>query len=515
MKRFVGLAVLLILVSVLPASLQHGGPAMGHAASQPAVQYSVDQYASVDQFGWVLVNTTLTLTNNGQSPSGPLPVSLLYPTVAKGTLWSYAQSNFDLLPYYSQNSTSFNGTVSSVPAGGTLNATLSLRLRGIILEPYSGVYAVVLTSWPNITLPQGEEANATTTFSLPRGVNVLQTVTQPTSINLTQVPAAGQVWTYTNKTQPFRFGFYFSSSGATSFALYTIESLHRTVVFNPEGGLTVVDRVTILGQDATPLSTITLTDPAKGEYYIAQGAIHASAVKIPNGQVNLPSPIPNGSVSTLIISYALPPNETSRAAGGLGITLGGLQYPNLVQNYTVDYSFPAGSTVRFLTQRTYANVTGEPVVRLEATVPWSWDLAPALPVGLVGVAFFAALYTVALRRKKAGAPQELIDRKKKVVLGLLEDMRLRGEGFIPYTYFSDQRRFLEASRGEVSSRVNEARNRAKTDKSYRGTADTLYAADARLEQIYREGKTALEDKVGGKVSADVFKKKMAELESRV
>ena len=63
--------------------------------------------------------------------------------------------------------------------------------------------------------------------------------------------------------------------------------------------------------------------------------------------------------------------------------------------------------------------------------------------------------------------------------------------------------------------MNEARNRAKTDKSYRGTADTLYAADARLEQIYREGKTALEDKVGGKVSADVFKKKMAELESRV
>ncbi|MEM3185993.1 MAG: hypothetical protein QXQ39_04850 [Conexivisphaerales archaeon] len=476
--------------------------------------FSVSQSIAVDRFGWVFLNTTLTFSNSSAVSIPPaVPVSIVYPGYVYSSLWSYNETGMDVKPSYNNNGTVFTGTVFTVG-----HPSLSIRLNGAIQETITGVYNIQVFSIPDVKVTGGNETKATSMITLPSSqfVSVINPATLA-SYNFTSQPSVNQLWSYTygnvTKFVPFSFNLSFVSQGTSDFAIYRILSIERTVEFTSNGGFMVTDSVTIMNLDTTELSSIYLTQPLTGTFYVGQGLIHPSPTSLSQGVLNLPSPIPYNSVSTLVIQYTLPKDDLSYSSGRVRISLdqGIPSYVNYIQKYSVDYSFPEGSSAEFLTPSSFYNITALPSVELTASIPWSWGIRPTLAVAFGAAIIFIAVYLVLVRKKKGSEVEEIISRKKAIILGLLDDIRLRGEGFIPYAYYSDQRKLLESERSEISSKINDFRNRAKKDKSLRQATDKLTNEDAKIEQAYKEARLLLEERVAGRVTVEQFKQKVDSL----
>jgi hypothetical protein len=518
------LTLLFVLLMLLPSAggtlAQQGSFSnLSSTPDQTIFSYSLNSTYVVNQFGWTSSVVSLDIHNTGAVASQPVPVSVAFPRFYYMTLWDYNVSGLSATPVLSLNTTFYNSTLPSIPAGGNLNVTIGMEFYGLVRSTGGGNYLFPITPVPIVTLPESRVTNATLYFTLPNTVQVVNALNL-LQTNFTQI--AGKPYSYrysyTNLTNvyPFPVNVQFNSTNTATFAIFRISNLDRIIKYGLDGSIQVTDELTIMNNDSIELTSIQLTEPVTGTYQIAEGQIHASTYKLSSGVLNLPAPIPYQGVSVLDISYPLNRSSITQGSGGLEINLSrqGLIYPSLVGNYEVTTDLPSGSSVRFLGPSSFANVTSTPSVVLIANVPSEFLLRATFPVAVAGLVVILAVYAVYARGEKSGAEGEVdsvMERKKRIILGLLEDIRLRGEGFTPYAYFTDERKEFEAERNRLNAQINDLRAKAKKDKAYRSPVDRLASFDSKFEQAYKEAKQVLEDKLSGKVNEKQFVEKLDSL----
>jgi len=522
MKR--AFLLLFILLSLTPTAgvvfAQQGAAGNSTSSNQTHIfTYSLNSNYVVNRFGWVSAKIVVDVHNVGYMVSQPTPISIAFPKFYYTSLWSYNISGISAVPVLSQNSTYYNSTLPSIPAGGGLNISIGMEFYGLILSPGGEQYLFPITPIPIVTLPDSSVINATTFFKLPSSVQVINTLSL-LQRNFTEVNGNPNYYrySYTNLTNvyPFPVNVEFNATSTSSFAIFRISNLDRIIKYGVDGSVIVTDELTIMNNDSVELTSVNLTRPVSGTYEIGEGLIHPSPYSLNSGILTLPAPIPYKGVSIVDITYQLNRSSISQTNDGLEINLSkqGLVYPALVGNYEVTTQLPAGSSVRFLGQSSFVNVTSTPSVVLVIKVPSEYLLRPVFPVAVVGLAIALVVYMVYSRTEKEGAEGEVesvIARKKEIILGLLEDIRLRGEGFTPYAYFTDERKQFEAERNRLNSIINDIKAKVKKDKSYRQAVDRLTAVDMKMEQAYKEAKQALEDKLSNKLTERDFMVKIESL----
>jgi hypothetical protein len=493
-------------------------PAISEATAQTSnLVYTIGSQVYLNQFDQSSIMVTMIINNTGSVASLPESLSLAFPSYYYGGLMSYNYSGATFGVSFYNSSTYFNSTLPSIPAGGGIEVQLGMNVWGLVSEVLTtGVtYDLATTTIPLVLLPGGHVKSATSVVGLPGDVTVSNT-NALLAQNFTEIATNTFFFDYPNATQigPLPVDVQFTAnSGTQSFAIWRISDLERQISVAQDGAVIVNDMVTISNGDKSDLSTVQLSLPTTTSVYISQGLIHPSPYTLATGIVTLPSPVPSGGVSTVDISYTLPSRDISQVQGGQRLDLGntGVYYPAFWGNYTVTTALPAGAKVQFVTQSTFSNVTVPPDVVLVVSVPSWWTLEPAVPTAF-GVALFVVLFVLLYAYRNRGGPEVEVEAvwkdKRRVIHGLLEDIRLRGEGFAPYAYFTDERKSLEEERGRIASKINTLRERAKKEKDYRGPVDLLSNEDARLEQLYREARQALEDKLAGRLQEKEFSQKL-------
>jgi hypothetical protein len=308
------------------------------------------------------------------------------------------------------------------------------------------------------------------------------------------------------------------TSSTADFGLFQILSLERTISMAGDGSVLVTDVLSINNTDTQDVSSLNLTLATSGQYRLREGYVDGGIIDLTSGTASLPVPISANSLQTLTIQYELLSSAVTDKAGTLTIIVGSaaLSYANLVQSYSVVYDFPSGTVVQALTPTSFVNQTSMPVVELAAKVPLGWNLYLATPA-IVGL-LIAAVFIFFLYRRTDLQPFEddgisIIRAKSDVITSLLEQYRLRGEGFSPFDDYSAKRKALEEEKTKVMARLQDYRARAVKDRAQKAFHDKMAVEDARLEQVYREGKASLEECLAGRLSQKDFEAKIEKLKS--
>jgi hypothetical protein len=484
--------------------------------TQPSIVYSEAGNVTVDNFGWTNVDTSLIVTNLGNSATGPLPASMTFFDVFP----PITENFFSTLPVtssYTADNTIYTFTIPDVPAGQNYTMSLHLRAYGAIGEFSPGTYTYNLTNFPVVQIPNAVLYNATSLISLPLATTV--------GSNMQSFGFATQTTNYPSYLQ----GFYnntaplpalilvnFTTSSTANFGLYEISSLERTLSLAADGSVLVTDHLLIFNHDTQDLSYINLTVPAFGSFNLLEGLVNGGVVDLSTGLLSLKAPISARSEQNVVLQYKLPASAVNDAGGTLTLTIGSgaLVYRNVVRSYTVDTNFPSGTVTQATPSTSFANVTVLPAVTITAKVPFGWNLYTITPV--VAALLIAAVFIFFLYRQPGVEEFEeegtsVMQDKAAVVSALLEQYKLRGEGFSSFDDFSAKRKALEEDKNRVSVRLQDFRARSARDRAQKAFYDKMAVEDARLEQLYREGKQALEEKLAGRMPLKDFSTKLTRL----
>jgi len=485
--------------------------------TQPDVVFRVDNSVTVDQFGWTYINTVVTVNNTGTTATGTLPVNMTYDNLLPPYTWNESSSSSSVNTTATNSTTSYELSLPSVGPGAGAQASLSLKTWGVINEYSQGAYTYNFTTFPDVDIPGAGIYNATSTISLPSGTSLS---TDLTGYGFVAQPPANPVYTqyFTDYAAPTpeSIAVNFSVTSSTDLGLFQIDSVDRTVGITGSGSILVTDTVTITNFDTQDITSLNLTYPATGQFALKEGWVDGGTITLSNGIINLPVPISATSLQTFVLQYTLPRAAVVDNGGTLSIDLGvwALNYTNLVQSYTVSFSFPSGTVAQASTPTSFVNSTVMPDVLLTARVPFGWNLYLVTPA-LIGM-IIAAVFIFFLFRRTNLEPYEqegiaIVKAKSDVVSSLLEQYRLRGEGFSPFEDYSAHRKALEEEKAKLTSRLQDFKAKALRDKAQRPVYDRTAAEDARLEQIYREGRASLEERIAGRLAPKDFESKIMKL----
>jgi len=510
--------VALFLVLLLAIS----APGVPSRADVPMpLLYTITNLVSVDNFGWVYVDTTVAITNNGTVDSGPFLMNMTFMDVFPPHTYELKTNGTLSSIETDVNSTTYWFDVANVPAGDTVAVNLWVKLWGMISEYTPGSYTYNFTSFPIVLFPGGLVTNATSQLQfvpdvtpstdLPSFGFVRQAKAYPTFLKQ-----------YVNETQLFAefLRVNFSSASTASFVLYRIQSVDRELFLNDDGRVMVADHIIIRNEDTQDITVLNLTVPTGGDFYLKQGLVDGGAISLQFGQVSLPFPVSASSLGDILLTYPMPPSAVAESGGALVLNVSGsvLSFVNLVDRYSLNYSFPEGTEVHASGPLTYSNVTSIPTIMITAKVPWGWSLGSATPVGLGALLAVSSVYL--LYRRSDVQPyeeegREILDSKSKVVLDLLELYRLRGEGYSSLDMYSTERKGLEEEKNKITSRLNDFRVKAQKDKVQKAFYEKLAAEDLRLEQAHREGKHLMEERLAGRLAEKEFTAKIMALERSI
>lgn len=541
--------ILLISVSsFLPANLlfaSNNSPfdsgSNASSCSQNGITYRVDSQSYINTFSYVSVLASVQVNNTASTSSCQLPLSIIFPGYYSKYLISYNSSGVALTMFQRNNSLYFNGTLPSIEPGKGILVMLGLTLWGMVYESQTSSsttpdYTFSTASIPMVYLPGAVITNATSTIGLPSSV----TVNNIPAVNRSFYSQIGNnlyFYNYRNSSliSSSLVNISFSpTSGSNSFAVYRVVNVTRILTLGQNGAINVQDYVVIQNNDSAALTSLTLTAPAEGQYQISGGVIRPRYISLSSGTLSVsacyslpistpscqPIPVEPHDHATFVIYYSLPSSAIKKTQSGLlvNVSSGTLNYPSLYGSYRVIVSFPEGSNYSFLTQSSFNNISKIPTVLISAKVPFGYQLDPLFAVAVAVLIIFSAVFAIYSVRNKGGIEAEVDDiirRKKNVVAWLVEDIRQRGEGFAPYAYFTEERKDYEDSRNRLNAKINNLRELAKKDKSYRQAVDRLIQEDAKIEQAYKEARQILEDKLAGRVDEEKFRQKIKELLQRL
>lgn len=485
---------------------------------QPDILFSVNNTVAIDGFGWVHTDTTVTVNNTGQAATGNLDANLTYFGLYVPYTWNQSSSSTLISTQETNDTTSYILSLPSIAAGGSAQLLLHLKTWGMINEFTAGTYTYNLTNFPIVDIPGGGLDNATSVISLPVGTTVSSALTQ---YGFVQQPPANPTYEqfFTDYTEPVPTVYLvnFTATSSDNFGLFQIDSVQRTVGMAGDGSVLVTEIVSITNFDTQDLSTFNLTLPISGQYSLKMGWVDGGYITLSDGLITLPVPISASSLQNLVIQYTLPSSAVKDNSGTITIDLGAgaLNYTNLVQSYSVIFSFPSGTVAQASTPTSFVNQSVMPEVVLTAKVPLGWNLYLAAPA-IVGL-LIAAVFIFFLYRRANLEPFEedgvsIIQAKAAVITSLLEQYRLRGEGFSSFDDYSAKRRSLEEEKTKVNARLQEYKVKGLKDKAQKSLYEKMAVEDARLEQLYREGKVSLEECLASRLSQKDFDAKIQKLE---
>lgn len=448
-------------------------------------------------------------------------------------LLNYNSTGISLTESYYNNTLHFNGTLPSLQPGQGIEVMLGMELWAMVKEVAStgfGIpsgYYFATTSIPGVSIPGGIIYNATSTIGIPSSVTIL-TFPVIGNVTYTQLSTSLYFYIYRNASQirPSIVNMSFSgSSGTASFAIVRVVNVTRVLTLAQNGQVGVEDIVTVQNNDTSPITSMQLTNPASGQFQIAAGVIRPIYISLSSGVVNVasntqPLPVEPNDKATFKLFYTLPLNAITRTSSGIQVNIskGALTYPSFYGTYKVEASFPVGSKVNFLTQNQFSNAASFPPVLLVVEPPAGLQLRPVLSVALVAAVMFITVFMIYIYRNRGGPEAEvdsILYEKRRTIAWLVEDIRFRGEGFAPYAYFTEERKQYEESRNRLNVRINALKDIAKKDKSYRQAVERLVAEDAKLEQIYKESRQILEDKLAGKLSEKDFRERIRSFQEKL
>jgi|GEM_PF-979042 hypothetical protein len=510
--------------------------------TQSGLVYRVDSQSYINQFSYVSVLASVQVNNTASSSSQPAQLSIAFPGYYSKYLLNFNSTGITLSESFSNNTLLFKGMIPSLQPKTGMLVTVGLSLWGMVTEssPPPGVpptYYFATSSIPDVKVSGGTVTNATSTIGLPSSV----TVTNIPNINnsiYSQLASNLYFYKYRNASAIFpstvNISFSPNSASTSSFAIYRVVKVVRIVTLADNGAINVQDYVTIQNNDSAALTSILLTNPSNSQYQISGGVVRPRYISLSSGTISVsscyqpptsapscqPVPVEPHDHATFIIYYSLPSSSISKAQSGIEVNLSKntLTYPSLYGSYQVVVSLPKGSSYQFLTQNNFSNVRSIPVVLVLLKVPFGYQLDPVLGVAVAVLIIFIAVFSIYSIRNRSGPDAEvdsIIKQKKEVVSWLLEDIRQRGEGFSPYAYFTEERKQYEEERNRLNVKINSLREIARKDKSYRQAVDKLLSEDSKIEQVYRESRQLLEEKLSGKVDEAQFKERIKALQLKI
>jgi hypothetical protein len=430
--------------------------------------------------------------------------------------WGQTSSGTLVSAQETVNTTSYVLSLPSISAGGSAQLLIHVKTWGMVNEFAQGTYTYNLTTFPIVSIPGGALFNATSLISLPLATTVSSDLTPYGFIQ--QAPANPtylQVFAGYSVPIPNVILVNFTAS-SSNFGLFQINSVQRTIGMAGDGSVLVTDTISITNFDTQDLTSINLTLAASGAYSLKEGYVDGGSITLISGIVTLPAPISATSSQNLVIRYELPSSAVKDSSGTLTIDVGSgaLKYSNLVQLYTVIFSFPSGTVAQATTPTSFVNQTAMPAVVITAKVPLGWNLYLATPA-VVGL-LIAAVFIFFLYRRTDLQPFEedgisIIQAKSDVITLLLEQYRLRGGGFSPFDDYSAKRKALEEEKTKVAARLQDYKAKALKDRAQKSFYDKMAVEDARLEQFYREGKASLEECLANRLSQKDFEAKIEKL----
>jgi len=542
--------ILILLLFVLPSfalfinhseSGQSNIPFISFAANvtpvgtQTGLIYRVDSQSYINQFSYVSVLASVQVNNTASTISMPSHISIAFPGYYSKYLLTFNTTGITLSESLSNNTLFFNGTLPILQPKTGMMITVGLNLWGMVSEstPPPGVpptYYFATSSIPDVKISGGTVTNATSTIGLPSSVTVTNIPNVNNSI-YSQLASNLYFYKYSNASAIFpstvNISFSPNSASTSSFAIYRVVKVFRLVTIAQNGAINIQDSVTIQNNDSVALTSILLTSPSNAQYQISGGVVRPRYVSLSSGTISIsncyqpptaapscqPFPVEPHDHGTFTIYYSLPSSSLSKTVGGIELNLSKntLNYPSLYGSYQVAVSLPKGSTYQFLTQNNFSNVRSIPPVLIMLKVPFGYQLDPVLAIAVAVLIFFITVFSIYSIRNRYGPDAEvdsIIRQKKEVILWLLEDIRQRGEGFSPYAYFTEERKQYEEERSRLNVKINSLRELARKDKSYRQAVDRLVSEDSKIEQVYRESRQLLEEKLSGKVNETQFKQRM-------
>ncbi|MGA1975535.1 MAG: hypothetical protein ABSG92_07860 [Conexivisphaerales archaeon] len=481
--------------------------------------YFVNNTVTVDNFGWVYIDTLVTINNTGQSGTGTLPLNMTFYGSYQPYLWNESSSVPVSSTQLGNGIESYIFNLPSIVAGGSGQLLFHMKTWGTVNEYTAGTYTYNLTTFPTVDIQGALLYNATSTISLPSGATLSSDLSPYYFVQLPPSnPVYEQIWNTTyiapsTMVIPVNF-----TASSPDFNLFQITSLERTIGLAGDGSVLVTDHLSITNYDTQALSEINLTLPASGQYEMREGLVNGGIVDLSAGTITLPVSIAATSMQDFVITYELPRSAVSDNGGTLTINLGAgaLNYSQLVQDYSVIFGFPSGTVAQASTPTSFVNQTTMPSVVITAKVPLGWNLYLATPV-IVGI-LIAGLFVFFLYRRRNIQPIEeegisIVKAKSDVIISLLEQCRLRGEGFSSFEEYSTRRKALEEEKSKVALRLQDFRAKSLKDRSQKALYERIAAEDARLEAIYREGKAALEECIANRLPKGEFEAKIEKLEA--
>lgn len=472
-----------------------------HAAAQSPTSPNItltSQY-ELNAFGFVLINETLSFSNNGTS-------SVQIPTVHLGlpdSVVSHA-SGFAVFSNdkYTESS-SDNGSITTfaiAPSSSSLaaGASSTVSLKGYA----SGLVNLTIGKTGNWTMP------ILLGPSLDQKVTTLnQEVIVPSGGTITPVPtgfisapaSTSQIYaaTVTNVTPSLSIQTVkFADTDEATWTPVQLYSVIRTIVAGSNGVPQVQDRVSLRnigGYAITNLPISTLV-PGLTEVTILPSSdvptVNPTLITLTNGAINIGTAPFSGQISpsdnfTFTMAYPLPKADISTSGNAVSVMVPyGLPIAGIAQNYTVALALPTGMHAvgesKVVTKDATSLVQG--AIDLKYTISPGWGSSQVVPAAalLFAATFIVLAFTgtqTLTRKKKEDEDEEgeeLGERLADLIKALedkialfqqfQDDMAKKSQGTVTRSDFNKIKNELDAVKTRAMNRLNAVRQVAETQR---------------------------------------------------
>ena len=451
----------------------------------------------LNSFGAVLVNETLTFSNNNTAAVQIPVVQLGLPDTMAAHSPGFALSSVDK---YTE-SPSDNGTVTtftitpsqpSLAAGSSSSVSVKGYVAGLlnITVGKVGNYTALVLLSPSLnqkvnTLNQDILVPSGGTISpVPLGFIVAPgTTTQIYAASATNVVPA-------ISTKQVKFG----DTNQATWQPIQLYSVIRTIVPGSNGVPLVEDKVTLRNLAGYSITSLPVTTLVKGLTNVtilpssSVPTINPTVVALTNGALNIGSPpfssqINAGDNFTFTMSYALPKSDLSTSGSTVTVSIPyRLPIPVVAQNYTLALALPNGMHSVGQSRVVVANATSvlTNIVELQYSISPGWGASQVVPAAalLFGLTFivlaFAGVQNETKKKDEEEEGEELSDRLAELIKALEEKISLfqhfreevadKAQGTVPRADFNRVKNELDALKTRATGRLNAVRQVAESQR---------------------------------------------------
>ena len=465
------------------------------ASNSPSITLT-SQYI-LNGFGFVIVNETLTFSNNGTSSVQVPTVQLGLPDSIVAHSPGFVLSSNDK---YSRTS-SDDGAVTTFTISSGSPTLAAGSSSTVSLKGYAG-------GLMNITV--GKAGNFSTLILLSPSLNqVVSTLNQdivvPAGGTITPIPvgfiaaptAASQIYaatlsntTPTLQTQTVKFG----DTSQANWIPIELYGVTRTIVPGYNGVPQVEDRVSLRNLAGYSITSLPISTLVKGLTNVTilpsstVPTVNPTRVTLLNNALNIASPpfssqIKAGDNFTFTMAYPLPKSDLTTSGGTISVKIPySLPVAAIAQNYTVRVALPNGMHSVGQSRMVVLNATSliDGTVQLQYAINPGWGSSQVVPAAalLFAVTFivfaFSGVQTVAKKKDEEEEDEALGERLADLIKALEEkitlfqqfqdDMAKKTQGTVSRNDFAKIKNELDALKARATGRLNAVRQVAETQR---------------------------------------------------